>query len=63
MIGVPVAIIATGFEDMIEEQAGANKDDQQLYEALRVYDKLTDKGKKRFRRMVEADCEEERIEE
>ena len=63
MIGVPVAIIATGFEDMIEEQAGGDKDDQQLYEALRVYDKLTDKGKKRFRRMVEADCEEESNEE
>lgn len=56
MIGVPIAIIATGFEDMIAEQAGVEKEeDKDLYEVLRGYDNLSDKEKERFQRMVRAD--------
>ena len=55
MIGVPIAIIATGFEDMIAEQAGEEKEDKDLYEVLRGYDKLSDREKERFHRIVETD--------
>ena len=56
LFGVPVAIIATGFEDMIAEQAGVEKEeDKDLYEVLRGYDNLSDKEKERFQRMVQAD--------
>lgn len=55
MIGVPIAIIATGFEDMIAEQAGEEKDDKDLYEVLRGYDKLSETEKERFQRLIEVD--------
>ena len=58
MIGVPIAIIATGFEDMIAEQAGEEKQDKDLYEVLRGYDKLSGEEKERFLRMVEMDKKE-----
>ena len=51
LLGVPVAIVATGFEDMIAEQAGdpANGD---IYEVLRRYDELDDKDKQRFMTLI-----------
>ncbi len=52
-IGVPVAIIATGFEDMIAEQAG-EEEEQDLYELLRSYDALSEEEKKRFRKLIDA---------
>ena len=55
MIGVPIAIIATGFEDMIAEQAGEEKKDKDLYEVLRGYDKLSEAEKERFLRMIETE--------
>ena len=59
MIGVPVAIVATGFEDMINEQAGAEKEEQDLYEVLRGYDKLSKEEQERFRCMVFSEKDEE----
>ena len=53
MIGVPIAIIATGFEDMIAEQAGDKKEEKDLYEVLRAYDKLSEEEKEKFQRIVE----------
>ena len=58
-IGVPVAIIATGFEDMIAEQAG-EEEEQDLYELLRSYDALSEEEKKRFRKLI--DTTEEAVE-
>lgn len=52
IIGVPVAIIATGFENMIAEQAGEEEQPTDLYELLREYDGLTDEEKERFRAMI-----------
>ncbi len=57
MFGVPVAIVATGFEDMIAEQAGEEAD-ADLYEVLREYDKLDPEKKKRLLRLIEAGKEE-----
>jgi voltage-gated potassium channel len=59
MIGVPIAIIATGFEDMIAEQAGEAIEDKDLYEVLRGYDKLTETEKERFQRIVQIEQAEE----
>ena len=47
MVGVPVAIISTGFEDMIDEQAGEEKETD-VYELLKEFDNLSDVDKKRF---------------
>ena len=61
IIGVPIAIIATGFENMIAEQAGEipeeEPDDEKtdLYELLRKYDNLTEDEKKRFQALIETD--------
>lgn len=54
MIGVPIAIVATGFEDMIAEQAGdgEEEEDADFYELLRQYDTLDAEKKKRFVRIV-----------
>ena len=41
IVGVPIAIIATGFEDMIAEQAG-DEEDTEIYETLKLYDSMTD---------------------
>jgi voltage-gated potassium channel len=54
MFGVPLAIIATGFEDMITEQAG-EEENAELFEVLKRYDGLSDAVKERFQRMLEAD--------
>ena len=47
MLGVPVAIVATGFEDMIAEQAGVEGEGK-IYEVLKAYDSLSDTEKKRL---------------
>lgn len=57
VIGVPVAIIATGFEDMIAEQAGEDAaeegaSEQDFYELLRSYDALSQADKKRFQALL-----------
>lgn len=54
MFGVPVAIIATGFEDMITEQAG-DKNDAEIYETLKLYDGMSDSDKERFRKIIETE--------
>lgn len=54
-IGVPIAIIATGFEDMIAEQAGEETETQDFYELLRSYDELSPTDKKRFRALLDAE--------
>jgi|GEM_PF-738735 len=57
MFGVPVAIIATGFEDMIVEQAGDSADSE-IYETLKMYDGMTDEDKKRFKKIIEVEAKE-----
>lgn len=49
MFGVPVAIVSTGFEDMIAEQAGEEEEDTDVYELMKQYDTLSDEDKTRFR--------------
>ena len=51
MFGVPLAIIGTGFEDMIEEQAGDEKEEE-IYEVLRMYDSLSDEDKLRLEDII-----------
>ena len=53
MIGVPVTIVSTGFEDMIAEQAGEEDDGTDVYELMKAYDSLSEDGRKRFRAYVE----------
>lgn len=64
IIGVPIAIVATGFEDMIAEQAGEEEPhpDADLFELLRQYDSLPEDKKQRFLYLARADLEEDRIE-
>lgn len=50
VLGVPIAIIATGFEDMIKEQAG--KGDKDIYEVVKMYDLLSEEDKVRFSRII-----------
>lgn len=61
MFGVPIAIIATGFEDMIAEQAGdeeeKNEEDTEIYETLKMYDGLSDADKERFKKIIEIQVE------
>ena len=57
MFGVPVAIIATGFEDMIAEQAG-DEESSDIYETLKLYDSMSQHDKERFRKIIELDREE-----
>ena len=66
MLGVPVAIVSTGFEHMIEEQAGADEHEAEaeeeephadVYELLKQYDSLSDKDKKHFRGYISVDDE------
>lgn len=54
MFGVPVAIISTGFEDMIAEQAGEEQTSD-LYELMKQYDALSDSDKARFRAYADSD--------
>ena len=51
MLGVPVAIVATGFEDMIAEQSGDEESD--VYEVMKMYDSLSEEDKKRFAKIIE----------
>lgn len=57
MFGVPVAIVSTGFEDMIAEQAGDEEEEEtaNVYELLKQYDALSDNDKKHFRAYTNAD--------
>lgn len=57
MFGVPVAIVSTGFEDMIAEQAGDEEEEEtaNVYELLKQYDALSDNDKKHFRAYTLAD--------
>ena len=57
MFGVPVAIVSTGFEDMIAEQAGEEEKAPDLYELLKQYDALSDTDKKHFRAYTSVDGE------
>lgn len=54
MFGVPLAIIGTGFEDMIGEQAGEEKEEE-IYNVLRMYDSLSDEDKLRLREIIMLD--------
>lgn len=58
MFGVPVAIVSTGFEDMIAEQAGEDGE-ADLHELLKQYDELSDENKRRFRAYASVDEETE----
>lgn len=58
MFGVPVAIIATGFEDMIAEQAG-DEATTEIYETLKMYDGMSEESKKRFKRILESEESDE----
>lgn len=51
MFGVPLAIIGTGFEDMIAEQAGDEKEEE-IYNVLRMYDSLSDEDKLRLEDII-----------
>ena len=59
MFGVPVAIIATGCEDMIAEQAGEDEQpNTEIYETLRLYDAMKESDKERFRQIIAIRSEE-----
>lgn len=63
MFGVPIAIIATGFEDMIAEQAGDDEEeDTEIYETLKMYDGMSESDKVRFKKIIELQAEEEQKE-
>ncbi len=54
MFGVPVTIIATGFEDMIAEQAGDTEEaSTEIYQTLKMYDAMSETDKQRFRKIIE----------
>ncbi|MBR6766065.1 MAG: ion transporter [Clostridia bacterium] len=55
MFGVPIAIVSTGFEDMIAEQAGEEEESTDVYELLKQYDSLSSEEKKHFRAYVSVD--------
>lgn len=59
MFGVPVAIVSTGFEDMIAEQAGDENTGVDVYELLKQYDSLTDEEKKHVRAYISVDTDAE----
>ena len=60
MFGVPIAIIATGFEDMIAEQAGDDEEEAtEIYETLKMYDGMSESDKQRFKKIIEVQTEEE----
>ncbi len=49
MLGVPVAFIATGFEDMVREQAGDHEEEQKdAFDVLREWDSLSEEEKAKF---------------
>lgn len=57
MFGVPVAIIATGFEDMIAEQAGVSSETE-IYETLKMYDGMSVEDKIRFKKIIDVEAVE-----
>ena len=61
MFGVPVAIIATGFEDMIAEQAGDDEEveNTEIYETLKLYDGMSEENKARFRKILDTETQEQ----
>ena len=61
MFGVPVAIIATGFEDMIAEQAGDDEEveNTEIYETLKLYDGMSEENKARFRKILDNETQEQ----
>jgi len=58
MFGVPIAIVATGFEDMIAEQAGDTEENTEIYETLKMYDGMSEADKERFKRIIAIKTEE-----
>ena len=62
MFGVPVAIVSTGFEDMIAEQAGEEETGTDVYELLKQYDALSDTDKKHVQAYVAVDANTEQEE-
>lgn len=58
MFGVPIAIIATGFEDMITEQTGS-EEDTEIYETLKMYDGMSDSDKQRFKKIIGIEGQDE----
>ena len=63
MVGVPIAIVSTGFGDMIAEQAGEEQQGPDVYELLKHYDGLSEEERKKFRAYVTADVTEDPTEE
>ncbi|MBO5415515.1 MAG: ion transporter [Clostridia bacterium] len=62
MIGVPVAIVATGFEDMIAEQAGEEPEENtEIYETLKLYDGLSESDKARFKSIIEIETPDDKF--
>lgn len=60
MFGVPIAIVSTGFEDMIAEQAGeAQEERTEIYETLKMYDGMSESDKERFQRIIAIRAEDE----
>lgn len=56
MFGVPIAIVATGFEDMIAEQAGEEeKKENAVYDFLKQYDEFDDDEKRKISAYISAD--------
>lgn len=55
MFGVPIAIVSTGFENMIAEQAGEEDETPDVYTLLKNYDELSEEEKKKFRAYAAAD--------
>lgn len=54
MLGVPLAIISTGFGNMIDEQAGEEQIDKniKLHKFLEMYDQLSDEDQERFNKLL-----------
>ena len=57
MFGVPIAIVSTGFEDMIAEQAGEEEPSADVYELLKQYDSLSDDEKRHVQAYVASDAD------
>ena len=56
MFGVPIAIVATGFEDMIAEQAGEEEDrENAVYDFLKQYDSFEESDKRKISAYISAD--------
>ena len=56
MFGVPIAIVATGFEDMIAEQAGEEENKENaVYDFLKQYDDFDENDKRKISAYISAD--------